>query len=188
LKNEDGELWLTVPVWKKGRGLQVIQQVEIYHERGWWKKHLGSIQQNYTHAPFFQDYFPTIENIYRRDHSRLVEHNLDLITFFWEAMQINTRLTRQSELGVVGKGTDLLINICEQIGANRLLIFPMVEKHIDQDAMKKHGIRFVYANFSPVVYPQLWGDFIYNLSTLDLLLNCGPKSRQIVAGPAPSLD
>jgi hypothetical protein len=28
----------------------------------------------------------------------------------------------------------------------------------------------------------LWGDFIYNLSALDLLLNCGPKSRDIVLG------
>ena len=54
------------------------------------------------------------------------------------------------------------------------------QKHIDKEAMRKHGIEIVRANFSPPVYPQLWGDFIYNLSTLDLLLNCGPKSKEIV--------
>jgi len=188
LKNEDGELWLTVPVWKKGRGLQMIRQVEIYHERGWWKKHLRSIQQNYSHATFFGDYFPAIASIYRRHHSLLVEFNLDLISFFWGVMQIETRLVRQSELGVVGRGTDLLIKICEKVGARNLLIFPMVEKHIAQDAMQEHGIELVFANFRPLVYPQLWGDFIYNLSTLDLLLNCGPKSRGIVAGPDKNRD
>jgi hypothetical protein len=30
------------------------------------------------------------------------------------------------------------------------------------------------------VYPQLWGDFIPDLSAFDLLFNCGPKAREIV--------
>ena len=47
--------------------------------------------------------------------------------------------------------------------------------------MKKHGIDLARVNYHPVVYPQLWGEFIYNLSTLDLLLNCGPKSKEIVS-------
>ncbi len=183
LKNEDGELWLTVPVLKKGRGLQVIRRVEIHNERGWREKHLGSIRQNYVHAPHFAEYFETIETIYRNGHSLLAELNIDLITFLLDALSLKTRLLRQSELGVVGTGTDLLVKICEHVGAEGLLAFPMVEKHIDMDAMKQHGIRLVRANFHPPVYPQLWGDFIQNLSTLDLLLNCGPKSREILAGP-----
>ena len=186
LKNEDGELWLTVPVLKKGRGLQVIRRVEIQNDKGWRKKHLGSIRQNYVHAPYFADYFQTIESIYRNGHSLLAEQNIDLITFFLDALSLKTRLLRQSELGVFGTGTHLLIKICEHVGADRLLTFPMVEKHLDLDAMGKHGIELVRANFRPPVYPQLWGDFIYNLSTLDLLLNCGPKSRDIVAGPINS--
>lgn len=183
LKNEDGELWLTVPVLKKGRGLQVIRRVEIYNDKDWRKKHLGSIHQNYVHAPYFADYIQAVEAIYARDHSLLVELNMDLITFFWDAMLFKTKPLRQSELGVVGTGTNLLIKICERVGADRLLTFPMVEKHINQDAMKEHGIELVYANYHPSVYPQLWGGFIYNLSMLDLLLNCGPKSGEIVTGP-----
>jgi len=30
------------------------------------------------------------------------------------------------------------------------------------------------------VYPQLWGDFIPNLSALDLALNCGPRAGDIL--------
>lgn len=182
LKNEDGELWLTVPVLKKGRGLQVIRRVEIQNDKGWRKKHLGSIQQNYVHAPYFADYFQAIETIYRSGHSLLSELNIDLINFFADALSLKARLLRQSELGVIGKGTDLVVGICEHVGADRFLTSPMAEKHIDLDAMRNHGIGLVRANFHPPVYPQLWRDFIYNLSTLDLLLNCGPKSREIVAG------
>jgi hypothetical protein len=183
LKDEEGELWLTVPVLKKGRGLQVIRRVEIHNAKGWRKKHLGSIYHNYVRAPYFADYFPAVESIYRNGHSLLAELNIDLIAFFLDALSLRTRLLRQSELGVVGTGTDLLIKICEHVGADHLLTFPMVEKHLDLDAMGKRGIEPVRANFRPPVYPQLWGDLIYNLSTLDLLLNCGPKSRDVVAGP-----
>ena len=177
LKNEDGELWLTVPVLKKGRGLQVIRRVEIQNDKGWRKKHLRSIQQNYVHAPYFADYFEAIETIYRSGHSLLSELNIDLINFFADALSLKTRLLRQSELGVIGKGTDLIVKICEHVGADRFLTFPMAEKHMDLDAMRNHGIEPVWANFHPPVYPQLWGDFIYNLSALDLLLNCGPNTR-----------
>jgi hypothetical protein len=180
LKNEDGELWLTVPVLKKGRGLQVIRRVKIQNDKGWRNKHLGSIRQNYVHAPYFSDYFSTVETIYERGHSLLVELNVDLIRFLFDALSVTTRLLRQSELGIVGKGTDLLINLADRVGADRLLMFPMVEKHIDLDAMRKHAVEAVHARFRPPVYPQLWGNFVYNLSTLDLLLNCGPQSKRIL--------
>ena len=43
------------------------------------------------------------------------------------------------------------------------------------------GIGLARAKFRPPVYPQLWGDFRYNVSTLDMVLNCGPKARDIIA-------
>jgi len=181
LKNERGEAWLTVPVWKKGRGLQVIRQVEIYDERVWRKKHLRSIQQNYVNAPYLNEYFETIESVYQKNHSLLAELNIDLIRFLWEALSLKTQLLLQSDLGINGKGTELLIKICKHVGSNSYSIFPMVEKHLDIVEMKKHGIELAPVNFHPPVYPQLWGEFIYNLSTLDLLLNCGPKSKDIIS-------
>lgn len=182
LKNEDGELWLRVPVLKTGRGLQTIRKVEIYQERGWREKHLRSIRQNYVHAPYFTDYFSGIETIYQKRHSLLVDFAMELIAFFGNALSLRTDLLRQSELGVDGKGTDLLVAICKAMGAYRFLALPGTEKHIDEDVMRKHGIEIVRADFRPPVYPQLWGSFICNLSTLDMLLNCGPKSREIVVG------
>ncbi len=182
MKNETGEMWLTVPVLRRGRGLQSIRSVEIDNGRGWRKKHLGSIQQNYVRAPYFTDYFPAIEAVYRKNHSHLAEFAIDLIMFHLHAFPLQTRVLRQSELGIGGKGTDLLVRICTHVGAGRFLALSSAEKHIDKSVMKQNGIEIVRSNFRPPVYPQLWGDFIYNLSALDLLLNCGPKGKEIVTG------
>jgi hypothetical protein len=63
-------------------------------------------------------------------------------------------------------------------------VFPAALKHLDASRLREKGIEPVVSNFHPPVYPQLRGDFIYNLSTLDLLLNCGPKSGEILRGRA----
>ncbi len=180
LKNEHGELWLTVPVHKKGRGLQVIQNVEIFYEIKWRKKHQHSIKQSYAHAPYFEQYFPTINCIYEKRYNQIISLNLELIRFFWEALSLKTELLLQSDLGIMGKGTDLIIDICKHIKANDYLNFTVVERYLDLEKMKRNGLNITFVNFHPPVYPQLWGDFIYNLSTLDLLLNCGPKSSEII--------
>jgi hypothetical protein len=183
LKSDDGELWLTAPVKKKGRGLQAIRRVELYDQLDWRKKHLRGIRQNYTNAPYFEDYIDGIESVYSRRHALLAQLNVELIRLFFSWVSIDTKLLLQSELGVGGGGTGLLTDICHHLGANRLLVFPHVEKHIDVPEMKRNGIELTRAHYRPPVYPQLWGPFIYNLSMLDLLMNCGPKSRDVVLRP-----
>ncbi len=181
LKSEQGELWLTVPVWKKGRGKQIIPNVEICEEVSWRDKHLRGLRQQYANAPYREDTLPAIEAIYARDHARLLDLNLDLIRFLWHALDIKSQLVLQSEIGVTGQGTDLLVSICKTMNADTYVAFPIVEKYLEPDKFRANGIKLDFVRFHPPVYPQLWGDFRYNLSALDLLLNCGPKGLDIIA-------
>jgi hypothetical protein len=64
-------------------------------------------------------------------------------------------------------------------------MFPSAEKHVDLGRVREAAIEPEYLLFRPPIYPQLWGEFIYNLSTLDLLLNCGPKSIEIISNAGP---
>jgi hypothetical protein len=193
LKNETGTLWLTVPVRTKGRGLQSIRDVEICDERGWRRKHLRSIQQNYVHAPYFDEHHEALARIYEGDQALLVDFNIDLIQYFWRALSIRAQLLLQSDLGIDGAGTDLLARICEHQSADRLALFPAAEKYVDSAELGRRGVQPVRITYLSPIYPQLWGEFIYNLSILDLLLNCGPMSTKITAGasrghPAPPAE
>jgi hypothetical protein len=181
LKSDQGELWLTVPVWKKGRGKQFICDVEICDETGWRRKHLLSLRQQYAHAPYLAEHLPAIEGIYELGHRRLLDLNLDIIHYLASALGIKTEFVLQSELGVSGRGTELLVTICRTLQADAYVTLSPVEKYLDLGRFGEADIRLGFARFSPPLYPQLWGEFRYNVSALDLLLNCGPKALDILA-------
>jgi hypothetical protein len=99
---------------------------------------------------------------------------------FWDALRIKAQLILQSETGVEGKGSDLIIDICRRLNSGTYLNFPVVKKYLDAERFNNAGINIKYLKFNPPVYPQLWGEFICNLSMLDMILTCGEKSREII--------
>jgi hypothetical protein len=161
--------------------LQVIRDVEILKSTNWRRKHVRSIQQWYANAPYLDDYLPTIKQIYAEDHDRLVTLNLEFTRFLWDALGLKTELILQTEIGVTGRGTDLIVRICERLSAKRYLTFPMAAKYLHSTELMQAGIQLKIVPFYPPVYPQLWGDFIPNLSALDLVLNCGVMSSDILS-------
>jgi hypothetical protein len=65
--------------------------------------------------------------------------------------------------------------------ADTYLALTVAAKYVDPQKLRTRRIELTLATFHPPVYPQLWGDFRYNASALDLALNCGPKARDIIA-------
>jgi len=89
-KNDQGTLWLTIPVWKKGLGLQRIHEVRVCHEFRWAAKHLASLKAAYAKAPYFGEHLPFIEGIYLSRFEKLVELNLSLIRYLFQQLEIKT--------------------------------------------------------------------------------------------------
>ncbi len=87
-----------------------------------------------------------------------------------------------SSLGIDAKGQSLLIEICKRLGANAYVSLSTAKKYINKDLFQREDIEVRFYPFRPIVYPQLWGDFIPNLSSIDLLLNCGQKALAIIEG------
>jgi len=180
LKNDQGELWLTVPVWKRGRSLQRIDQVEICNEENWQKKHLLSLVHAYNHAPFWDEHSEFFEKIYQNPWHSLLELNLEILDYLRNALSIGQPFLRNSSLSIESKGSQRLVNICKALGATKYLTIASSHKYLDENLFQESGIQLAYYKYEPPVYPQLWGDFIANLSVLDLLLICGPKSGGLI--------
>lgn len=185
-KNNQGAFWITIPVWKKGLGFQHISQVRICNEGRWRYKHLERIKAAYTHAPYIADHLQCMTEIFLGQFERLMDLNMVIIDYLMKNLQINTKIMLLSELGVTGKGLELLVEICRATSATIFLAQRQAGKYLDAELFQKNGVELQYFAYSPPVYPQLWGDFIPSLSTFDLLLNCGPKARDILLRSDPA--
>lgn len=179
-KNDQGTLWLTVPVWKKGLGVQSINNVRICHEGHWARKHLESLKCAYARAPCFPDHLDFVEKMFSEHFERLVDLNMAVIRHLMRCLRIETRVVLLSELGVEGQGTPRLIEICKKLGATNYLAQAPAKKYLEANLFLEAGVQLEFFNPPTPVYPQLWGEFIPNLSAFDLLFNCGPKARDIL--------
>lgn len=182
-KNNQGTLWLTVPVWKKGLGLQSINEVRICHEGRWSRKHLDSLKHAYQHAPYFREHIGFLEDVYLEGFDRLIDLNLAIIRYLVQQLDIHTEIRLLSETGIQSGGSRLIIDLCRRLGASTFLAQSQARKYLDLDTFGKQGLQVQFVTLPTKVYPQLWGVFIPNLSAFDLLFTCGPKARVIGLEP-----
>jgi hypothetical protein len=184
-KNDQGTLWMTVPVHKKGLGLQKISDLRICHPGNWGKKHLRSFRNAYAHAPYLHEHLGLMERLLSEQFDRLLEFNMEIIDYILGYLGIDTRLVPMSRLGVTGKGTPLIIEICKALGATQFMVQSSAVGYYHPALFESAGIELISYKKPDYVYPQLWGDFIANLSVLDMMFTCGPKAREIILASVP---
>ena len=181
-KNDQGTLWMTIPVWKKGLGLQDINAVKICHEGRWARKHVSGLQHAYANAPYFAEHLDFINQMFSTGFVQLVDLNVEIIRYLMRYLSIETRLVLLSELAIRERGVGLLIEICRHFGAATYLAQQSARRYLDESQFQNAGIELQFCKPPALIYPQLWGGFISGLSTFDLIFNCGPKSREILIG------
>ncbi len=182
IKSRNGALWLTVPVINRGRATQLINETRIDYSQNWIRKHLGSISASYASAHFFPYLFPQLQTILEKKHQFLLDLNMDLIMLFREWLKIETPLEYSSRLGVGGRGSERILEICKGVGADRYLTGDAAKDYLEVDRFREAGIEVIYHGYCHPVYKQLHGEFIPYMSVLDLIMNYGTESRAILAG------
>jgi hypothetical protein len=182
LKSPAGPQWLTVPVRHKGLEKPRIVDVEIEKGAPWGRKHLQSIKQWYAKAPYLQRYVPELEELLLRPWERLADLDVAIADLMCRWFGIRTQIERSSELGIEGGQSERLVNLCLHFGAERYLTGNASKDYLEVDRFAPHGIEVQWHDYQHPVYPQLHGEFVPNMSALDLLLNCGDESAAILAG------
>jgi hypothetical protein len=179
-KNNQGTLSVTVPVWKKGLGLQPINAVRIYREGRWEVKHLESLKNAYARAPYFEEHGAFISYLFSGAFEKLLDLNMAIIHHLLEHLEVHTRVVLLSELNIPETGERRLVEICKRLDASRFLAQGAAKKYLNAALFQEAGIALDFVTPPSPVYPQLWGDFIPNLSAFDLVFNCGPKAPEIM--------
>jgi hypothetical protein len=166
-------VWLSVPVLHRGRFGQRIDEVEIDPTKPWAHDHRRTLELNYRRAPFFDRYFPEFADLLDRDWHRLVDYNLAVIRLALGCLGIATPVHLASALGVAGKASGLIVDLCQKVGADTYLHGRHSLDYVDFNLLRANGIASRIQAFEPLPYRQPSPGFEPNLAILDLLLNCG---------------
>jgi len=139
-----------------------------------------SLKSAYEKAPYFEDHLEFMEKMFSSGMDKIADLNLEIIRYLLDQLRIETKLILLSELHIEARGNQLLIELCQKLEASRFLAQKAAKKYLNKALFQEGGIELEYFRPPSPIYPQLWGSFISNLSTFDLVFNCGQKARDIL--------
>ena len=179
----NGPLLLTVPTEKKNYSL--INQLIIFKNQKdfWQKKHWQSIKINYSKAKYF-DYF--YNDLYEMYQEKIWDSLSDLcwyqLNFFIKYFGLNkVKIIKMSEQNFFGQKSDLILDQCLKLSADGVVLGALGKDYINMNIFNEKKIYLYFQDFKHPNYKQLYGNFVPNITAIDLLLNHGPeKSREIL--------
>lgn len=190
IKTPTGPAWFTLPI--KSGGRPSYKDQELAADSGWTHRMMKMLHCNYAKSSYCNAYSNCIEAILYahtnglacRDKRSLAMINAELIWWLAGVLGIDTTITTLSqEHNVYGYTKERLpIFLCEEFDADVYLSGTGARSYNKRALFKAAGIELRYQEFECPVYPQLWGDFLPNLSVIDLLFNCGLDAESILKG------
>jgi len=182
--------WLTVPVVQRSQQERIIdKQIDNPppdDKKSWADKHYQTLRHAYREAPFLADYAPHLRQLLESPGERLADLDERSLIFLREAFGIRTPMVKSSELNIQGARSDMILNVCQVVGADIYLAgLGGSRDYLDRTMFAEAGIDIAWQEFEHPRYAQCGKQaFVPGLSAIDLLLNHGPLSREILTAQA----
>ena len=153
---------LQVPILKSETHNPMTKDIRIAYQTPWQKNHFNTIRSLYKSSPFFDYYADDILPFYERRYDFLLDYNRAIleVCLKWLKMPNNTILTADYEH-------------TPDCPDYRNTIHPKTS----HQAPDEHFVAQPYTQ----VFDERFG-FIPNLSIIDLAMNCGPESKDVLMG------
>ena len=171
IKVLDKFVWLTVPIEKKNNYHQSIKELKIKDNLALYKIHLDIIKNAYRKSKNFDQVFPSLEKIYKKNFNFLIDLNIEIIDLFCDFLEIKKKTFFSSQYNISTKSTERLIDLLEINNSKKYLTGEPSKSYIDTDIFKNKGIEIIWHNLDEKEYIKKYERFDRNLSTLDFLMN-----------------
>jgi len=177
IRINDGTTLLSIPV--HTHSYPKINEVTIDNEKNWSMRHKKSILYNYARAPYFGEIKDFIESIFEKKFQYLVDLNTEIIKFVMNELEIKSKIVFSSELEISKKGSDRVLDICKAVDADHYITGTFwAESNLRVEEFKKSNIDVEFQKFQHPIYKQIHGEFIPEMSIIDLLFNEGRKEAK----------
>ena len=179
IRTKDGTTWLTVPV-KRPVFKKNLNEILITNDIDWQRNHLNIIEEAYHDAPFFTTHWYSLQKILDKNWTKLIDLNIELIRYFMSALNLMTCTVNSSTLKKSSNQSQRLLDICKHLDASCYISGISGKDYLDEKIFHNSGIKIIYENFQHPAYKQIHGNFIENMSIIDLLFNEGENSQKIL--------
>jgi len=179
IKTPNGPIFITVPVsFSFG---DAIREVKLIPNNPWRKKHLQSLRTYYGKAEYFREYIALFQKFLWQEFDSLGGMNNAFVKAAAHWMGISTRIEVASTLPEMPDQPDRrLIELARHFGCDTYLAGSGGRDYMDRAIWEEAGIEVKFQQFGEAERTQLKGDFEPNLSIIDLLMNEGDDSLEIL--------
>ncbi len=177
-KERDDFAWIRIPT-RLEKTDTLIKDVLIDNAQDWKKKHLNAFKAYYGKS--FEE-ISFLKEMYQEDWEKLSEFNIEFITRCCKFLDIKTTLMRASKMDATGKKSQLLLNICKNLGATEYLTSVGARDYLenDKEIFENEHIKIIYHEYKHPIYAQRGKTFIEYLSILDLLFNEKDNAKNFI--------
>lgn len=189
LGHAGGYQLLTVPV--RRRFGQPISEVRIDPVQPWAHRHWRTLTQVYGHAPGWRFLGEELGMIYTQLWERLVDLDLAITRLMLDRLGLRVRLACSSNLGVTGRKTGMLVDLCEALGVRVLRVGAGGSLgYLDRSVLAQAGIEVEVVRFTYLPYQQgrRRREFVSGLSALDVLAHLGPQAAARVLADGARIE
>jgi hypothetical protein len=179
---QGNEKYLTIPTETKNKFQQKINEVLIDNKQDWQAKHLSTLKHNYSKHPFFLEFYEIIYKIYKKNYSKLIDFNIEIIKSINEYLSISTKIKLSSEFSVADQKEYKILNLLKKSNA-QLYLSPIGSKSYleEGEILKKNNILLEYVDHKCNPYKQKHlKKFISHLSFIDAIFNLGKNAKNII--------
>ncbi len=176
VKTAEGKRYLTVPTHIPGNKPPVFLNLAIDFARNWKKKHRHSLWVNYKNAPYFEHYWPRFETFFETPFQCYIPLFLNALTLILDILHHSPRLRFSSELSTSGSRETQILELLEREGLRTYVIEKAHTPFFNCAALESRNVFCEVVEPPSRPYPQQFGEFLPNLSILDLIFNLGPEA------------
>lgn len=172
LQTANGLQWITIPVRQESLD-QKICESKIFADN-WAKKHISTLQGNYSKALHFKAYKDQVFNLYENQSNFISEVNVSFIKGISQILGIKTEIIDSRELNLEGDRNTRLLEACKKLNATTYISGPAAKNYLDTDLFNNEGIEVDWMNYSGYQdYKQVFEPFQHGVTILDLIFNTG---------------
>jgi hypothetical protein len=178
IKGPQAVKWLTIPVQHSTTGTS-YENTLLDNSVQWAPRHWATLNNSYQRGRGWVEIKDEMKDMYESQHWRsIADVDAAFLQFLIDKLNLKTKLVRASSVDVSSithSGVAYLIALTKAVGGDKYISGRGAGslRYVTESSFASEDLELVTYDFVSPTYSQLWGDFIPDLSIIDVIASRG---------------